>query len=106
MLVVSSEQESFGLTLVESMAVATPVVSTRCGGPEEIIEHGVTGLLAPCKDHESMAACVNQLLANPGSSAAIAMRGREAVLERFAVTRYAGALEALILETRNINVQT
>jgi hypothetical protein len=35
-LVISSEQESFGRTMVEALAMETPVVSTRCGGPEEV----------------------------------------------------------------------
>ena len=47
MLVLSSDSESFALVLVEAMSCGLPVVATDCPyGPSEIVEDGVTGLLA------------------------------------------------------------
>jgi len=40
-----SERESFSLALLESMALATPVITTNCGGPANIIENGKYGIL-------------------------------------------------------------
>ncbi|WP_231894433.1 glycosyltransferase [Vibrio tritonius] len=37
-LVCSSESESFGNVIIESYACGVPVISSRCGGPEEIID--------------------------------------------------------------------
>ena len=41
----TSTTEGFSLTTVQAMACATPVVATRCGGPEEIVDDGETGIL-------------------------------------------------------------
>lgn len=41
----SSKSESFGRTLLESQALSTPVISTRVGIAEELIDHGVNGYL-------------------------------------------------------------
>lgn len=48
---VSSDEESFGMTIVEAMRCGVPVVSTDCPhGPGEIISHGENGLLVPLED--------------------------------------------------------
>jgi len=40
-----SERESFSLVLLESMALKTPVITTDCGGPRDIIDSGKYGIL-------------------------------------------------------------
>ena len=44
--VFSSGQEGLGISGIEAMACGVPVVSTRCGGPEDYVIDGVTGKLA------------------------------------------------------------
>ena len=44
-LVCSSLEESFGFTLIEAMTLKTPVITTRCGGAEEIIQSETQGIL-------------------------------------------------------------
>ena len=44
-LICSSFEESFGFSVVEAMLLKTPVISTRCGGVEEIIQDSTQGLL-------------------------------------------------------------
>src|SRR5262249_62336963 len=41
LLVLPSRRESFGSVLVEALACGTPVVATRCGGPEDIVNDSV-----------------------------------------------------------------
>lgn len=40
-----SSRESFALTLLESTALGTPVITTECGGPEDVIDRGKYGIL-------------------------------------------------------------
>jgi glycosyltransferase involved in cell wall biosynthesis len=60
---VSSDRESFGMTLVEAMRCGVPVVSTDAPqGPGEIVRHGEDGLLTPVGDPDAMAAALLRLI--------------------------------------------
>lgn len=63
-LVLPSRAESFGAVLVEALACGTPVVATRCGGPEEIVRDDV-GLLVPTEDVAELAGAISDVLKNP-----------------------------------------
>lgn len=52
--VVSSDTETFSLVVIEAMACGTPVIATRCGGPDELIVEG-TGKLVPIGDQAALA---------------------------------------------------
>ena len=60
----SSISEGIPLTVIESMAARRPVVSTAVGGLPELIEHGVSGMLAPSGNASSLAASLVQLYQN------------------------------------------
>ena len=60
-LVLPSRAESFGMVLVEALACGTPVVATRCGGPEEIVNDQV-GVLVPPEDPEALARGIEHVL--------------------------------------------
>ena len=61
LLVLPSRQESLGMVLVEALACGTPVVATRCGGPEDIVI-GEVGVLIPPGDPEALARGIAQVL--------------------------------------------
>lgn len=60
--VLSSDEEGFGLVLTEAMASGTPVVSTACGGPEDIVTDGEDGFLVPVGDADALARAMERLL--------------------------------------------
>ncbi|MFC1966173.1 glycosyltransferase family 4 protein [Chloroflexota bacterium] len=54
--------ESFGIVLLEAMAVGTPIVATNIGGYARVITHGEDGLLVPPKDSKRLAQALVSLL--------------------------------------------
>ncbi|MFL2541747.1 MAG: glycosyltransferase family 4 protein [Candidatus Latescibacterota bacterium] len=61
--VLPSFYDSFGIVLVEAMACGLPVVATRCGGPQDIVEEA-SGRLVAVGDAEDMAAGILATLAD------------------------------------------
>ncbi len=62
---VPSESEGFGLPGLEAAACRCPVVSTRCGGPEDYVREGENGFLVPVGDAKAMAARVLEVITRP-----------------------------------------
>jgi glycosyltransferase involved in cell wall biosynthesis len=98
-LVCASREEGFGLAVLEATAAGVPVVATRCGGPEDVIEHGVTGLLVPAEDPVALAGAVEQLLASPQLATRMTARAKARYREEFTgdhgAARFTGAIRAL-----------
>jgi glycosyltransferase involved in cell wall biosynthesis len=65
---------------VEALASGTPVVATRCGGPEDIVLDGV-GELVPIEDSVALADALSRVLADAGHYDRT--RLRRFALERF-----------------------
>jgi len=94
-LVLPSRAESFGMVLVEALACGTPVVATRCGGPEDIVTKEV-GILVPPEDAQALAEGIAQVLDrrsdyDPAKSRAYA-------LERFSLESVGQRLQGLYAE--------
>lgn len=67
----------------EAMATGVPVVTTRLEGIEELIEDGVSGLLAAPGDVAGLATKLAAALGNAQLRRALAAKGREVIEERF-----------------------
>lgn len=96
LLVISSIQESFGLTAVEALAVETPVVSTLCGGPSEVVREGIDGRLVPVGDAQAMADAIEAMLAGSAAAAAMARTGRQRVTQTFTEERFVTSVTEII----------
>ncbi|WP_190273253.1 glycosyltransferase [Laribacter hongkongensis] len=69
--VLPSQEETFGIAFIEALAFGKPLIATRCGGPEEIVNTG-NGLLVPLNDVDGLVAAMkdmveNEELYNPGA---------------------------------------
>jgi glycosyltransferase involved in cell wall biosynthesis len=64
--VLPSHAENFGVVLIEALSTGLPVISTRCGGPEDIINDRVGILLMP-GDEEGLAAALATMLHRPAA---------------------------------------
>ena len=89
----STTGEPFGQVIIEGMAAGKPVVATNGGGVPEIVQDGVTGILVPMKDVESMAEAICLLLEEPATAVRMGRLGRERVMERFTIQRTCRMLE-------------
>lgn len=60
-----SISEGLAKSVIEAMAYGLPIVCTRSGGAEELIQHNVSGLLVPTRSSTSLAAAIEDLLHQP-----------------------------------------
>jgi hypothetical protein len=58
----TSDNEPFGMVVIEAMALGKPVIATAAGGPTEVITPGVDGLLSPYGDDSALSAAIVRLL--------------------------------------------
>ncbi len=59
-LVLCSEIETFGVVLIESLSRGKPVIATRCGGPESIV-NSENGLLCAAGDVDALSKTMLQI---------------------------------------------
>jgi glycosyltransferase involved in cell wall biosynthesis len=62
--ILSSSWENFPHTVVEALAVGTPVLAMEAGGVGEVVRDGVNGLLVPAGDTEALGAAVRRFFAD------------------------------------------
>jgi N-acetyl-alpha-D-glucosaminyl L-malate synthase BshA len=80
----SSSDESFGLSALEAMSCGTPVVSTAVGGVGEVVEDGKNGLLSSVDDIAAFAAHMKSLLFDRRRAKAMGVIARRTAETRFA----------------------
>jgi glycosyltransferase involved in cell wall biosynthesis len=83
LFVAPSLYESFGLIYLEAMNYAKPVIGCRAGGIPEVIDEGVTGLLAEPGNPQSLAQAIITMLQSPAKLYEMGLAGRQQLVERF-----------------------
>jgi glycosyltransferase involved in cell wall biosynthesis len=93
--VVPSRYEGLGRSLTEAMASGRPVVATAVNGVPDLVEPGVTGLLAEAGDVDALATAAVWLLDHPTEAATMGRQGRERVRSHFSPETMCQALDDL-----------
>jgi glycosyltransferase involved in cell wall biosynthesis len=92
------DREPYATSVVQAMMAGKPVIGTRAGGTPEIIEDGVTGLLYPPGNVESLSAAIRRLLTEPELGPRLASAGRDRVMRNNLEEQLARKAEALYRE--------
>jgi glycosyltransferase involved in cell wall biosynthesis len=93
--ILSSAWENFPHTVVEALAVGTPVIATSVGGVPEIVRDGENGLLVPPGDPAAFAEAIRRFFGEPGLRERL-RSAASASVERFAPERVYGELERIL----------
>jgi N-acetyl-alpha-D-glucosaminyl L-malate synthase BshA len=86
----TSDCESFGLSILESMFHAHPILATRAGGVPEVVIDGETGYLLPVGAVEAFAARLDGIVEAQAAHRAMGERGAARARELFSADRIVG----------------
>lgn len=94
--ILTSEWESFGMSITESYLCGTPCVAFDVGGMSDQIVDEETGYLVEPYDLDSFATMLENLLADDELAAAFGAAGREYVRERFTLDGVAAQYQTMV----------
>jgi glycosyltransferase involved in cell wall biosynthesis len=97
-LVVASKMESFGRTIIEAMAVHTPVIAVRSGGIPEIINPGENGFLLESREPEELKKAILSFFHDRAAFQRAADVGVETVKKRFLLKNQIKSTERVLEE--------
>ncbi len=83
LFVIPSLEDNLPNTVMESLGCGTPVVGFKVGGIPEMVQPGVTGLLAPVGEVDSLRAAILELLENPAKRREMAANCRRLALKEY-----------------------
>ena len=88
LICIPSQSESFGRTAIEAMAMGVPVIGTRVGGLQDIIDDGENGLLVSYGDVTALASAMERLLKNPSLRQCLGSGGRQKAEKEYSESVY------------------
>jgi len=83
----STEEEPFGIAVLEAMACAKPIIVTRSGGMPEIVKDKITGFVIRRNDFQSLASVIIRLLSDKKLCLKIGKNARREVVTRYTKER-------------------
>ena len=92
---ITSETESFCLSILEAMCFACPSVATRVGGIPEVIEDNVTGLLVPSGNPDALARAAENLIQDETRRTMLGRAAQARAREKFSAAAIVPGYETL-----------
>ena len=86
--VMASEWEGLSISLIEALAAGIPIVATDAGSNNEIVQNGQSGIIVPCKDPESLAEALFQLIKDREARERFSINARQQA-ENFSIEKCA-----------------
>jgi glycosyltransferase involved in cell wall biosynthesis len=93
--VLPSRHEPFGIVVLEAWSAGRPVLVTRVGGLQTLVEDGVSGLFFPAGNVATAALQMQRLAADPGLRERLAAHGRSLAISRYSWAQVAAETEAI-----------
>jgi len=100
LLLLTSKNEGTPVAVIEAMASGCPVVAAPAGGVVDIIEHGVTGLLAGPEDSGDFVKKVEQILERPEFRQRLTEEAWKFVTSHYDLSRLLDDMSRLYIELR------
>ena len=97
-IALTSKSEALSISLLEGMSIGLGAVSTASGGPEEIIENNINGLVTNIDDQNSLKSAILYLADNPNVREQFGTKAVQTVAEKFGVGTMARKTEKLYEE--------
>lgn len=92
-LIPTFAHEGTSLAALEAMGAGVPVVATNVGGLNDVVQHGVTGLLVP-PSPQALADALMQLAGDPGLRTRLGAEGQRLAMATFSHQRWRERAEA------------
>ncbi|WP_296619088.1 glycosyltransferase family 4 protein [Marivirga sp.] len=96
--VLPSNMDGFGLTLVESMAMGTPVVATNYAGIPDVVQHNENGLLYENENYEDFANQIKRLVEDQDLRKKLLENGRTTAFDKFSIENTINKYESFFEE--------
>ena len=92
-VVPSAEPEAFGRVIIEAMVLRKPLIATKSGGPQEIIDDGKNGILIEMQDRKALVNAICRLIDSKKERIKLSETAYEMVKNRFSAKSYSQKME-------------
>lgn len=106
-LVLPTRAEAMPITILEAMALGTPVAASAVDGIPELIEHEVSGMLFDLKEPSALVTCLHKLRNDSEFRTRTAAQAKERYWAEFSrrllLERYTNVICDILKDTENVN---